>query len=166
MKRWIWRLIVLAALAALGVWLLRDSEPWEPADSPPPEKPVTRLPAPEPPSVTTLPVAESASALNSPGQSAEDDLAHLDLLFSQYRQTFGGNPVGENDEITAALLGGNPKRLAWLPPSGRFLDSSGHLIDRWGTPYFFHAISGNRMEIVSAGPDRKLHTPDDLKSQP
>jgi hypothetical protein len=33
--------------------------------------------------------------------------------------------VGDNAEITAELLGANPKRLACLPAAGTFLDASG-----------------------------------------
>jgi hypothetical protein len=36
------------------------------------------------------------------------------------------------------------------------------MIDRWGTPYFFHQISATSMEIHSAGPDRKMGTEDDI----
>ena len=39
--------------------------------------------------------------------------------------------------------------------------TTGELLDRYGTPYFFHAESGTRMTITSAGPDKKIHTPDD-----
>jgi hypothetical protein len=39
------------------------------------------------------------------------------------------------------------------------------LIDRWGTPYFFHALSGEHMEIHSAGPDRQFHSADDLRGE-
>jgi len=55
------------------------------------------------------------------------------------------------------------KHLACLPADGAFLDAAGHLIDRWGPPYFFHALSGSEMEILSAGPDREFHTADDAR---
>ncbi|HLH53589.1 MAG TPA: hypothetical protein VKY92_08235 [Verrucomicrobiae bacterium] len=42
------------------------------------------------------------------------------------------------------------------------IDSSGNLIDPWGTPYFFHQLSGMEMEIHSAGPDKIMWTQDDL----
>lgn len=34
--------------------------------------------------------------------------------------------------------------------------------DRWGTPWRFHALSGQHMEVLSAGPDRSFGTDDDL----
>jgi len=120
------------------------------------------LPAASPAPITRLPVAAQAARLNADEQSPEDDLDTVELLLSQYRRHLGGNPVGDNVDITASLLGRNPKSLAYLPESGAFLDRDGHLIDRWGTPYFFHAVSGIRLEIRSAGPDRELWTDDDL----
>ena len=163
MKRIVW-LALAAALAVLAFYIFRHQEK-EPASLPPPpqarEAPPART-APEPP--TVMPVAETASSLNDPATTPADDLSTLSLMVSDYGKIFGGNPVGENDEIAAALMGANPKRLAFLPQQGAFLDSSGRLIDRWGTPYFFHALSGSKMEIVSAGPDRRHHTADDITS--
>jgi hypothetical protein len=130
--------------------------------------PVVRkdLVPPRPAPVTLLPVAQEGARLNTPETGAGEDLAILDLLLSQYRRQFDGNPVGDNLDISAALRGENPKRLAYLPKAGPFLDPTGQLLDRWGTPYFFHALAGNRMEIRSAGPDLELWTADDLVDGP
>lgn len=124
------------------------------------------VPAPDPSPITALQVAETAATLNSSETLPADDLSTLDLLFSEFRKHHGGNPVGENEEITAALLGKNPKHLAYLPASGSFLDGAGKLIDRWGTPYVFHSLSASRTEIRSAGPDRELWTGDDVTLTP
>ncbi|MDP4624059.1 MAG: hypothetical protein NWT08_02860 [Akkermansiaceae bacterium] len=124
---------------------------------PPPQNPL-------PSSITILPVAEIAATLNSPETTVQDDLSTLDFLLSQYRKFSGGNPVGANDEITAALLGRNSKGVAFINSDGAPLDSEGQLLDRWGTPYFFHAISGEQMEIISAGPDLRHYTSDDIKA--
>jgi len=76
---------------------------------------------------------------------------------------FGGNPVGINSEITAQLSGNNPKHINFInPEAGMRINSNGELIDPWGTPYFFHQLSGTDMEIHSAGPDRIMWTADDL----
>lgn len=80
----------------------------------------------------------------------------------QYGSTFGGNPVGTNPEITGALQGDNPKQINFLKPDGNRVNATGELVDPWGTPYFFHQISGEEMEIRSAGPDRVMYTGDDL----
>jgi hypothetical protein len=76
---------------------------------------------------------------------------------------FGGNPVGTNPEITQQLSGQNPKRINFLSAeAGLRVNVNGELIDPWGTPFFFHQLSGREMEIHSAGPDRVLWTADDL----
>jgi len=113
-----------------------------------------------------LPIAADAARLNSPEGNCRTDLEFLHLVISQYGRHLDGNPVGTNAEISAALRGDNPKRIALLPPEGKFMNSSGQLVDRWGTPYFFHAIARQRMDIVSAGPDREFWTNDDVSSLP
>jgi len=66
-------------------------------------------------------------------------------------------------EITAALNGGNPKQTQFTREDyGMSMNARGELIDPWGTPYFFHQLSGTEMEIRSAGPDRIMWTADDL----
>ena len=45
---------------------------------------------------------------------------------------------------------------------GLRVNADGELVDPWGTPYFFHQLSGTEMEIHSAGPDKKMWTDDDL----
>jgi hypothetical protein len=81
----------------------------------------------------------------------------------QYGVMFGGNPVGTNPEITAALNGGNPKQINFIKPdAGMRINEKGELVDAWGTPLFFHQISGTETEIRSAGPDKIMWTHDDL----
>ena len=75
---------------------------------------------------------------------------------------FAGNPVGTNPEITQALEGENPRHINFLKADGNRVNSRGELVDSWGTPYFFHQISGSEMEIRSAGPDKVMYTGDDL----
>jgi hypothetical protein len=76
---------------------------------------------------------------------------------------FDGNPIGTNLEITQALNGENPREAKFLSPEkGLRTNAKGELIDSWGTPYFFHQLSGKEMEIRSAGPDRIMWTADDL----
>lgn len=80
-----------------------------------------------------------------------------------YASMFGGNPVGTNPEITAALKGNNPRQSNFInAEAGLRVNAGGELVDAWGTPYFFHQLSGREMEIRSAGPDRILWTADDL----
>ena len=86
----------------------------------------------------------------------------LALNLRQYQLRFGGNPVGTNAEIVRELTGGNAKGAIYLPPDLQRLNDRGELIDEWGTPYFFHQESAERMEIRSAGADRVMWTTDDV----
>lgn len=89
-------------------------------------------------------------------------LENMRTSFRQFASVFGGNPVGTNQEITRALMGDNPKHVNFLKADGNRVNSNGELVDVWGTPYFFHQLSGTLMEIRSAGPDRQMWTDDDL----
>jgi hypothetical protein len=103
-----------------------------------------------------------ADGLNSPSGDVHADLRLVDGIFIAYRgATHAEDPVGENVEITAALLGRNRLHFAFIPAGCSAVNSKGELCDRWGTPYFFHQLSGQKMEIRSAGPDRRLWTADD-----
>jgi hypothetical protein len=83
-----------------------------------------------------------------------------------YGSRFGGNPVGTNPEITAALNGDNPGGVKFLDPEqGMRINGKGELVDPWGTPLFFHQLSGTETEIRSAGPDKQMWTQDDLVSK-
>lgn len=83
-------------------------------------------------------------------------------VLQDYRSAYGQNPVGSNAEITAALMGKNPKRGQFLRSDDRNLNERGELVDHWGTPYFLHQISARIMEIRSAGSDEAMWTGDDL----
>jgi hypothetical protein len=90
-------------------------------------------------------------------------LENMSHAVRQYGRMFGGNPVGTNPEITSQLTGKNPKHLNFIDPeAGLRINAAGELVDPWGTPFFFHQISGTDMEIHSAGPDRIMWTGDDL----
>jgi hypothetical protein len=111
-----------------------------------------------------LPEAKLATDLNAPGGTIQSDLAIVASLFAAYRSNYAGrgNPIGDNREITDTLRGRNPNGIIFLPPGHRAVNAKGELCDRWGTPLSFHAESGTRMEVRSAGPDRVMRTPDDV----
>ena len=99
---------------------------------------------------------------NLPPEIVLGKVAHV---IRDYASMFGGNPIGTNPEITAALNGQNPRQANFIDPgAGMRINGNGELVDPWGTPYFFHQLSGTEMEIHSAGPDRKMGTADDLVS--
>jgi hypothetical protein len=95
-----------------------------------------------------------------PPEIALDKIAHA---IRDYASMFSGNPVGTNPEITAALNGQNPRQANFINPgAGMRINGKGELVDAWGTPYFFHQLSGTEMQIRSAGPDKTMWTADDL----
>ena len=97
-------------------------------------------------------------------EPAREQAEALALNIRQYRLRFGGNPVGSNAEIVRELDGANPAQARYLPAELKRLNERGELLDAWGTPYFFHQESADRMEVRSAGADRILWTSDDVVS--
>jgi Type II secretion system (T2SS), protein G len=95
-------------------------------------------------------------------QRARRVLDDLQFALRDYRTAVGGNPVGTNAEITAALLGDNARQVKVALPEGAAVNALSEMCDPWGTPYFFHQLSATRMEIRSAGPDRQMWTADDV----
>jgi len=106
--------------------------------------------------------------LNQPAGTIQSDLHLLQELFVAWRTNFprDGNPVGENAEITRSLTGANTLSLALVPKDHPAINRAGEITDRWGTPFRFHQLSGTRMEIRSAGPDRRFGTADDAVLTP
>ena len=150
-----------------------------PPAAPPAEKPVTASPSavtstptrpgislsapPAAQSVTTTPPLPTPAPAADPSfvETLAADLDEVQTLFRDFRTALRENPVGTNAEITRALRGDNLKQIKLGVPDGSSLNAEGELVDRWGTPYFFHQLSAQRMEIRSAGPDRQLWTGDD-----
>ena len=170
-------LLLLGLLAAiiLPFCVRRDAPP------PAPEHPrPSPTPAPQPPPIppaspgrpALVPVAPSpsfprsplADALNSSSTTAQDDLRAVGRMLALYRERFGAYPAfGDNAQLVNALAGANPRRIALLPRDVPAVSAAtGELLDRWGTPYVFHAVSRTALEIRSAGPDREAYTADDL----
>ncbi len=148
-----------------------------PESQPPPSKPaepvrttsavvpgmplVRSTPAPSAPVVAAAPGPRppEASSWQTEGKA---DLEGVQFMLRDFRTRIGENPVGSNAEIMKAVMGGNEAKARLGPPPGQNVNDNGELVDRWGTPYFFHQLSKNSMEIRSAGPDGRLWTADDL----
>ena len=166
------RRALLAALAllviALVVWKLGRG----PSDTPSASVPsATQSAIANRQSEIKTPAAERstlADTLNSPATDIRADLRIVADVVEAFRSNFPqtGNPVGSNEEITAALTGKNKLRLALIPKDHPAISKAGELCDRWGTPFFFHAESATRMEIRSAGPDKKMWNDDDVVLSP
>ena len=73
-------------------------------------------------------------------------------------------PMGDNHDISRALLGHNRYGDVWMNPDDSLLNEKGLLVDPWGSPYHFHPRSSDAIDIRSAGPDRILFTTDDITS--
>jgi hypothetical protein len=175
MRRPLLLAVVLAAAALLVFFLwprpaapTAAGRPPSPGTPPPAAAPVpvgqpAKPAPPAPPEILDL-----ARALNGPAGSITTDLQLVASVLETFRTNFPreGNPVGTNAEIMAVLTGANRLRLAFIHPRHPALNAAGELCDRWGTPFFFHAESATRMEIRSAGPDRKMWTDDDAAFAP
>jgi hypothetical protein len=175
MKRFVLSVaVLLLAILAWFYWPRSDEESPASVDPraaamPPGKAPAAAGPAgsarsAEPP----LERSALADALNSPATDIRADLRVVAEILDTFRSNFPreGNPVGTNAEITAVLAGRNALRLALIPPEHAAINREGELCDRWGTPFFFHAESGSKMAIRSAGPDRKMWSADDVVHTP
>ncbi|MES2598130.1 MAG: hypothetical protein V4662_22540 [Verrucomicrobiota bacterium] len=108
-------------------------------------------------------LVEISRQLNAPDSTIEHDFEVLELLLDAFRQTNGGAPPisGENVEVVAQLRGQNAAKVAYMAPDHPAIDDGGRLLDRWGTPFFFHPLRRDLWQIRSAGKDHELFTSDD-----
>ena len=96
---------------------------------------------------------------------AENDLTLMSRLMDNsllLLKSAGDHPLSANEDWAALFRGSNSIHERFLPENHPALNDKGQLIDRWGTPLFFHALGAGRYELRSAGPDRKLWTADDI----
>lgn len=95
-------------------------------------------------------------------RDAQVDAVKVRGMVHDFHTLMGENPVGTNAEIMREMMGGNPRQAQLGPPEGMNLNGLGELVDQWNTPYFFHQLSRDLMEIHSAGPDKVFGTKDDI----
>jgi hypothetical protein len=115
-----------------------------------------------------LPAAEILKNYASPSTKPEDDLQAIAHVFSNLRLLVKGDApfrMGANEEFAAALMGKNAAKEVFLRAPHACLNAKGQLVDRWGTPLFFHVRDRDRIDIRSAGPDREMWTADDVQRQ-
>ena len=127
-----------------------------------PSNPSSQQPPAGAPTAAAVPVLAPWQAPQGGNADIESEVNKIKLMLRDYRTLMGENPVGTNAEIMKAIIGANPKGAKLGPPEGMSLNGGGELVDTWGTPYFFHQLSGTQMEIRSAGQDRKMWTGDDI----
>jgi hypothetical protein len=99
------------------------------------------------------------------GGTVQADLGALAEVIGNFALLVKGReplPLGANEELAAALRGKNVAELEFVSSGSAALNDQGQLIDRWGTPLFFHAKARDRVDIRSAGPDGKMWNGDDV----
>ena len=106
-------------------------------------------------------IQKLADRLTEHSQTPINDLEIVNEFFTMYLKTFSQLPVGSNEDLTAILTGGNPKKGVLFPADSPMI-IKGQIVDRWGSPYWLHPTSGADVEIRSAGPDKSLFTSDDV----
>ncbi len=161
MKR-LFALIYLCLLIqlALLLWWARKTTP---TPSPPPAPSPATSPeevAREPPFLGEVLLEDYAS----PHGSVQEDLRYLQRVLMSVRtlvKTQDPGRMAVNEDVVEVLLGKNPNKTVFLPSSHPAINESGQLIDRWGTPLFFHLEAADWLDVRSAGPDGKLFTVDD-----
>lgn len=153
--------VVLIALGGLGIWFgFRSGNVVK--DVPPPPAGNEDKPGQSP---FSREAAAPADELNAPDGTPQRDLAALRGLITQFTTSLRPQhrpPLGDNADITAALTGGNRLHVVFLPKGHPALGAQGRLVDRWGTPYWFHARGDGAFDVRSAGPDKSLFTADDV----
>jgi len=157
-------------LGCLGVLAMKAGHPSKQmaggrAVVPPPEFQLSAADLPLTASSPALPTEAPATpspVLGAERKAALVDLDNVQFMLRDFRALMHGNPEGTNAEIMKSVMGGNPNQAQLGPPPGQVVNEKGELVDRWGTPYFFHQLSKDEMEIRSAGPDRKMWTADDV----
>ena len=168
--------LLLVLLGVLAWWLTRTTTllTETPPGKPAPVQAAPQLTTPAvvrigagAPSLPVDPVNQSiADELHSSSTSPERDLEIVDHFLEVLRKASGGNPIGLNEDITDVLTGGGDPQRPRVFPTNHPAIRGGQLVDRWGTPFWFHPNTGLQMEIRSAGPDRQLFTPDDVVKNP
>jgi hypothetical protein len=102
-------------------------------------------------------------------RTAKVDIESVHRLLDVFQllvKSGGSIPLGSNEDVVLALTGKNPHQVKFLSLEHPAIDKQGRFVDRWETPLYFHAISRDRIEIRSAGPDRRMWTGDDIHRNP
>jgi hypothetical protein len=110
-----------------------------------------------------------AQKLNAPGFTAQQDVEHLLEMIRQYERAMKqrrAHPIGNDMDLARVLSGRNALKITVIPPGHPALSADGHLLDRWGSPYFIHPRGQGAYEVRSAGPDKKRFTQDDAVANP
>jgi|GEM_PF-1008718 len=109
------------------------------------------------------PITEHARSINEEGKTTHEDLETIWSLLQYSMRVYKSMPVAaDNQEFVSHLIGKNKKGVQILAHDHPAINEEGMLVDRWGTPYFFHPMSEKLVELRSAGPDGILFNEDDI----
>jgi hypothetical protein len=87
------------------------------------------------------------------------DAVSIEMAVQQYEIAVGERPHGDKPEVFRALLGTNALGLAFLSP-GR-INTSGEMLDPWGSPYWLEDLSHTNFCVRSGGKNRIYGDKDD-----
>lgn len=99
-----------------------------------------------------------------PDGSVQDDLKLIQRVLMTVRtlvKTQDPGRMAVNEDVVYVLLGKNPYKQRLLTRDHPAINANGQLIDRWDSPLFFHLEAADRLDVRSAGPDKRLFTEDD-----
>jgi hypothetical protein len=162
------RLLALTVLLVVGLlgWLRFRTEIHTPPPAAPtapnPQQPAAHATLP-PPTVHPLTADLGPAPDRDPNGEPQQVLAMLDA----WRRATGRFPVAEdNAGLMRQLTSRTGNRPPLIQPDHPRLNTRGELLDPWDTPYFFHHIAAQHLEVRSAGPDRTFYTDDDIVAAP
>jgi hypothetical protein len=162
--------LLLVFFTGLAAWLglrERDTMRTVPPPAPPPNADKPGLSPSDREAITGgHPLAAELNAQEQTPQRDLEILREMLLAFTTSLKTGNLPPLGDNEDITKALTGGNRRKLVVIPPTHPSVDARGRLLDRWGVPYHFHERSADSFDLRSAGPDKVLFTADDVTWSP
>lgn len=164
-NRWIKALLVCFIVAA---WFLSQNTSGPPVLKSSRNPPAIQVASQKPPAEKPLPGEAILQGYATAGTTVQQDLTLVSHVLGNFALLVKGSdplPLGANEEIAAALRGRNRAQLRFVPETSPIFNSQGQIIDRWGTPLYFHAASHDRVEIRSAGPDKIMWTGDDVQRQ-
>lgn len=165
--------LAIVALTMAAWWLRHDPTNLQSSKreaalnraTPASSSPQTDAPAPKSQAEQARAGSPLAAKLNAPEGSAAQDVEIVRQLIHQYLtalQRNAGPPIGDDRDLVRVLTGRNPLHLTVIPATNPAISPQGRLLDRFGTPFLIHPLSSRSFQVRSAGPDRKLFTPDDV----
>jgi len=102
----------------------------------------------------------------TPGLETRGMIQALTMAYTDYISDNGPFPRNvDNQSLSKALSGENPKKTAYIVFKPRQMNSRGELVDGWGTQFHISYLSDSDVTIISAGPDKIFGTPDDITNQ-